>query len=113
MHTLKEIKGDDSKVTSVILHDIEKDSDYEEQFDAVFVFIGANPQTSLVPFVECDEDGYIKTDNVMRSSIPGLYAVGDVRNGPFKQIITAASDGSIAAHFASEYIDELKGQSYE
>ena len=113
MHTLNEIKGNDSKVTSVSLHDIEKDKDYDEEFDAVFVFIGALPKTNLIPFAAKDGDGYVITDDVMKTNIPGLFAVGDVRNGPFKQIITAASDGAVAAHVASEYIDELKGQAYE
>jgi thioredoxin reductase (NADPH) len=113
MHTLNEIKGNDSKVTSVSLHDIEKDKDYDEEFDAVFVFIGALPKTNLIPFAAKDGDGYVITNDVMKTNIPGLFAVGDVRNGPFKQIITAASDGAVAAHVASEYIDELKGQAYE
>lgn len=113
MTTLNEIKGDGSKVTSVSLHDIEKNIDYDEEFDAVFIFIGAIPKTALAPFVATDQDGYFITDELMRTDIPGLYAVGDVRNGPFKQIVTAASDGAIAAHAAAEYIDELKGQIYE
>ncbi len=112
MTTLNEIKGDGSKVTSVSLHDIEKDIDYDEEFDAVFIFIGAIPKTALAPFAATDKDGYFITDELMRTDVPGLYAVGDVRNGPFKQIVTAASDGAIAAHAAAEYIDELKGQVY-
>ncbi|NCB01869.1 MAG: thioredoxin-disulfide reductase [Spirochaetia bacterium] len=113
MTTLNEIMGDGTKVTKVSLHDMIEDKDYEEEFDAVFVFIGAIPKTSLVPFAAADDDGYLITNELMRTNIPGLYAVGDVRNGPFKQIITAASDGAIAAHAAAEYIDELKGQVYE
>ena len=112
MTTLNEIKGDGSKVTSASLHDIEKGVDYDEEFDAVFVFIGAIPKTALATFASSDDDGYFITNELMRTDIPGLYAVGDVRNGPFKQIITAASDGAVAAHAAAEYIDELKGQIY-
>lgn len=112
MHTLNEIKGDGKKVTHVSLHKVETGEDYDEPFDAVFIFIGANPSTALVPFAGLDNDGYIITDDHMRSSVPGLFAAGDVRNGMFKQIITAASDGAIAAHAAAQYIDELRGQSY-
>ncbi len=112
MTTLNEIKGDGSKVTTVSLHDIVQDKDYDEDFDAVFIFIGATPKTSLVPFATTDDDGYLITNELMRTNIKGLYAIGDVRNGPFKQIVTAASDGAIAAHAGAEYIDELKGQSY-
>ena len=48
----------------------------------------------------------------METSLKGLYAIGDVRTTPFRQLITAASDGAIAAHSASAYIDALKGDAY-
>ena len=112
LHTVNEIKGDGKRVTSVSLHDIEHDRDYEEPFDAVFVFIGADPKTKLVSYAETDEAGYLVTNELMGTSVPGLYAVGDVRNTPFRQIITAASDGAIAAHASAEYIDQLKVQAY-
>lgn len=112
MHTLKEIKGDGDKITSVVLHDLENDKEYEDNFDAVFVFIGSDPRTKLVPNALIDEGGYIITDEKMATNIKGLFAIGDVRNTPFRQIVTSASDGAIAAHAASEYIDELKGQAY-
>jgi thioredoxin reductase (NADPH) len=112
MHTVNEIKGDGKKVTSVSLHNAETNEDYDEDFDAVFVFIGAEPRTALVPYAQTDDSGYLETNEVMRTSVPGLYAVGDIRTTPFRQIVTAASDGAIAAHAAAEYIDELKGQAY-
>ena len=112
LHTVNEIKGDGKRVTSASLHDIEHDRDYEEPFDAVFVFIGADPRTKLVSYAGTDEAGYLVTNELMSTDVPGLYAVGDVRNTPFRQIVTAASDGAIAAHASAEYIDELKGQAY-
>ena len=112
LHTVNEIKGDGKRVTSVSLHDIANNRDYDEPFDAVFIFIGADPRTKLVPYAGTDESGYLMTNEKMCTDIPGLYAVGDVRNTPFRQIVTAASDGAIAAHAAAEYIDELKGQAY-
>lgn len=112
MHTVNEIKGDGKKVTSVSLHDSANNRDYEEAFDAVFVFIGSDPRVDLVPDVELDDAGYIVTDELMRTSIPGLFAVGDVRNTPFRQVVTSAADGAVAAHAANEYIDELRGQAY-
>ncbi|MFA7671911.1 MAG: FAD-dependent oxidoreductase, partial [Sphaerochaetaceae bacterium] len=112
LHTINEIKGDSNKVTKVSFHDIANNRDYEEDFDAVFIFIGAIPRTHLVPYAKTDEGGYVITNEKMATNIPGLYAIGDVRNTPFRQIVTSAADGAIAAHAASEYIDELKGQAY-
>ncbi len=111
-HTVNEIKGDGNRITAVSFHDITNNRDYEEEFDAVFIFIGADPRVELVPDVKLDEAGYIVTDELMRTSIPGLFAVGDVRNTPFRQVVTSAADGAIAAHAANEYIDELRGQAY-
>lgn len=66
--------------------------------DAVFVAIGRAPDTSaLKGKLEMTVDGFIKTDNLMRTNVSGVYAVGDVRDGQLKQIVTAASDGAIAA----------------
>lgn len=110
-HTLEEIIGD-KKVTKVKLKRTDSGEVYEEVVDAVFIFIGSIPQTSLLPMVEKDESGYIKTDKYMNTSIGGLFAVGDVRDTPFRQIVVSASDGAIAAHIASKMIDELRGQAY-
>ncbi|MDR2177195.1 MAG: FAD-dependent oxidoreductase [Treponema sp.] len=81
---------------------------YEEDADAVFVFVGTVPQTSLVPGLKKDEAGYIVTDQRMESSVPGLFVAGDVRSSPFRQVVVAAAEGAIAAHCAAEYIDTLK-----
>jgi len=113
---MQEIKGDD-KVASVVLAGTDGAS-CEENADAVFVFTGTIPQTSLVSGVsgglkaELDGAGCIVTDACMASSVPGLFAAGDVRATPFRQVITAAADGAVAAHCAAAYIDSLKGQAY-
>jgi thioredoxin reductase (NADPH) len=109
---LVEIKGD-QKVSSVMIENLIEGKMYEEAVDAVFVFVGATPQTHVVPNVDKDEGGYIITDELKQTSIPGLYAAGDVRSSPFRQVVTAAADGAIAAHSAAQYIDELKGESYQ
>lgn len=108
---VKEIRGS-KKVESVLLEDLSTGKVYEEAVDAVFVFVGSIPQTALVPEAKLDEAGYILTDERMASSIPGLYAAGDVRATPFRQLVTAAADGAIAAHAAAQYIDELRGEAY-
>ena len=78
----------------------------------VFIFVGNLPQTQLVPDCDKDEAGFIRTDRTMMTNIPGMFAIGDVRDTPFRQIVTAAADGAIAAHYASEYIDSRAGIKY-
>lgn len=80
----------------------------ELECDAVFIFVGMDPRTELASLAKQDDSGYIITDELMRTSIPGLFAAGDIRAKPFRQIITAASDGAIAAHAAAACIDELQ-----
>jgi thioredoxin reductase (NADPH) len=108
---IKEIKGA-KKVQSVVLEKADGGGVYEEPFDAVFVFVGSIPQSSLAADAKKDEAGYLLTDERMATSQGGLFAAGDVRASNFRQLITAASDGAIAAHSASQYIDEMKGEAY-
>lgn len=109
---VEEIKGD-KKVSSVVLKKVDSGESYEEAFDAVFVFVGSIPQTALVPDTEKDESGSIVTDQRMESSVKGLFIAGDVRATPFRQVVVAAGEGAIAAHSASQYIDDLKGEAYK
>lgn len=104
--TLKSINGD-TKVSSVTL----VDNDGVESTvptDGVFVYIGMQPLTK--PFLDLgitDEVGYIITNDEMETSIPGIYAAGDVRVKKLRQIVTATGDGSIAAQNAQHYIESL------
>lgn len=100
------------KLESVTLKDVATGETRDEAFDAVFVFVGSGPNTSIVPDVAKDETNSIIADERMATSVPGLFAAGDVRVSPFRQIITACSDGAIAAHAASQYIDETRGAAY-
>jgi thioredoxin reductase (NADPH) len=108
---VKEIKGM-QKVKSAILEDTKTGETFEEETDAVFIFAGTVPQSSLVAGnglkTSLDESGYIVTDQKMATDIPGLFAAGDVRSGAFRQVVTAAADGAMAAHSASFYIDGIK-----
>ncbi len=110
--TVQSINGENNKVASVTFLDKETGETYTEAFDGVFIFVGNIPQSQLVPDTVKDEGGFIKTDARMMTSIPGLFAVGDVRDTVFRQIVTAAADGAIAAHYASEYIDERNNNAY-
>ena len=110
--TVQSINNENGKVKSVSFVNKTSGETYTEEFDGVFVFVGNLPQTQLVPDCEKDEAGFIKTDRNMMTSIPGIFAIGDVRDTPFRQVVTAASDGAIAAHYASEYIDARAGIKY-
>ncbi len=73
--------------------------------DGLFVAIGTLPNTELVrEQLKLDEAGYIPADETTRTEIPGVFAVGDLRRKPLRQVVTAASDGAVAAHFAEEYL---------
>jgi thioredoxin reductase (NADPH) len=109
---IKEIKGQ-QKLSSVTLE--QEGRVYEETADAVFIFAGTIPQSSLVNGgvqANLDSNGYIITDQKMETSVPGLFAAGDVRSGTFRQVVVAAGEGAIAAHSAAEYIDNLRGSEY-
>ncbi|MBN2535567.1 MAG: thioredoxin-disulfide reductase [Spirochaetales bacterium] len=110
---LKEITGD-SSVKKVQLLKNRENTLYEEEVNAVFIFIGSIPQTNLIRGlgVDSDEGGYIRTNQRMETGIKGLFAAGDVRNTPFRQLVIAAAEGAIAAHSASQYIDEIYGEAY-
>ena len=101
-----------NKVESVRLRNLATGLAEERGFDAVFVFVGSDPTTGIIPGSVLDENGYVVTDERMGTSIPGLFAAGDVRVSPFRQVITACSDGAVAAHAASQYIDEQRGAAY-
>jgi thioredoxin reductase (NADPH) len=73
--------------------------------DGVFLAVGVEPQTALVRGqLPLTEDGYIVTDERMRTGLPGVFAAGDVRNTPLRQVITAAADGAVAGTSAAEYL---------
>lgn len=110
-HILKEIKGT-MKVSTVVFENTQTGETYEEEMDAVFIFIGTIPQTALVPDIKKDDAGYIITNQRMETEVEGLYAVGDVRATPFRQVVVAAGEGAVATHCASQHVDDIKGMSY-
>lgn len=76
--------------------------------DGLFVAIGRIPDTKLIAGqVDLDEQGYIIADETTRTSVPGVFAVGDARTKPLRQIITAAADGATASKFIEEYLNQL------
>ena len=102
-----EILGD-KKVSKIKFKNLSKDEINELDTDGVFPYIGLNPNTELINGqLEQDEKGFIITNNKMETSETGVYAAGDVRKTPLRQVITAVSDGATAGVFAVKYIEEI------
>ena len=93
----------EEKLSGVVLQDVQTGEERALELDGLFISIGRNPATALFrDQLELDEKGYIVADESTRTNIPGVYAVGDVRTKEVRQIITAAADGAVAAHYAEE-----------
>ncbi|WP_079710845.1 thioredoxin-disulfide reductase [Paraliobacillus ryukyuensis] len=106
---VKEINGKDGKVSSLALLNKKTGEEYEHPADGTFIYIGMIPLSE--PFKSLgitNEEGYIPTNEKMETSIPGVFAAGDIREKELRQIVTATGDGSIAAQAAQSYIEELK-----
>ena len=90
----------DERVTGIRLSD-----GRELEISGLFVSIGRKPASELVAGqLELDAGGYIVADESTRTNIEGVYAVGDVRTKPLRQVVTAVGDGAVAVHFAEEYL---------
>ena len=96
----------DNRVIGAIIKNVNSNEETRIDCDAIFVSIGRRPDTDIVKSViALDENGYIIADESTKTSISGVFAAGDIRTKALRQIVTAASDGAVAAHFAEEYID--------
>jgi thioredoxin reductase (NADPH) len=100
-----ELVGDE-RLRAVRVKNLLSGEEEELQIDALFVSIGRKPATDLVAGQLELENGYIAADESTQTSIPGVYAVGDIRTKALRQIITAASDGANAAHHAEAWLSE-------
>ena len=95
----------DQKVTAVRLRDTVSGQEAIVQTDGVFISIGRKPATELVGGqLELDGNGYVIAGEETETSIPGVYAVGDVRTKKLRQIVTAVADGAAAVHMAEEFL---------
>ena len=94
----------DDLVTGVRLRDVRTGEETEIPCEGVFVSIGRAPATELVAGQLMLENGYIAADETTRTSLPGVYAVGDVRTKLLRQVVTAVADGAMAVHMAEEYL---------
>lgn len=83
--------------------------DSSEQTFGVFIYIGTQPATAkLTKILNHDEHGYLKADATLATNLPGVFAAGDIVVKPLRQIVTAASDGAVAATSAEHYVTALK-----
>ena len=108
-HTVKQINEKDGRVCSVTLVHTQTGEEREFPCDGVFIYIGMVPLTK--PFASLgitNENGYIETNELMETKVPGIFAAGDVREKSLRQIVTATGDGSVAAQSAQHYVEELK-----
>ena len=95
----------DDKVTGVRIKNINTGDERKLSCDGIFVAIGRKPASELAAGqLDLDERGYIIADESTKTNIPGVFAAGDVRTKVLRQIITAASDGAMAARYAEEYL---------
>ena len=104
---VKEIKGDDRRVTSVVFENVKTGQISESDFGGVFVYVGLDPVSDFVKDLGiCDEAGWIVTDQHMKTAVDGIYAIGDVRQKDLRQITTAVGDGAVAGQEVYKYITE-------
>jgi thioredoxin reductase (NADPH) len=103
-----EIKGNGKAVESVLLRNVQAGKADELPTDGVFIFVGYSPNNQLIPpAVRMNELGYVITDEMCGTNVPGIFAAGDLRQKFANQIVVAAADGCIAALAAARYA-ELK-----
>ena len=105
--TVSALNGED-RLMSVTVEDKFTHAQRELSVSGLFVAVGILPRTELVKGqVALDEGGFIVTDRDMQTSVPGVFAAGDIRNTPLRQVVTACADGAIAATKAIEYIQTI------
>lgn len=105
---VKEINGEDL-VKSATIENVKTGEVKDLEINGIFPYIGFEPNVDLFNGkVEQDKNGFIVTDATMQTNIKGVYAIGDVRTTPLRQVITAAADGAIAAVYAGRYIETLQ-----
>ncbi len=99
------------KLEGILVRNKTEDKTYELKVSAVFEYVGWRPNSKLVKgLVKMDKKGFIKTNSRMETSLPGIFAVGDVRSTPLRQVVTAVSDGAVAAIYTDRYLYSLRQQ---
>ena len=95
----------EDRLSGVVIRDVHSGEESVIPCEGLFVSIGRKPATELLQGqIELDESGYLVADESTKTSIPGVFAVGDVRTKVLRQIVTATADGAVAAHMAEEFL---------
>lgn len=104
---IEAIHGNERKVTGVTFKNIKTGETSQADFGGIFIYVGLDPVSEFVADLGIrDESGWIVTDDHMKTSVAGIYAIGDVRQKDLRQITTAVGDGAIAGQEAYKYITE-------
>lgn len=97
------------KLEGVLIKNKKENKTYELAVEGVFEYVGWKPNSELVKdLVKIDDRGFIITNSKMETSLPGIFAVGDVRNTPLRQVITAVADGAVAAMYVDKFLEGSK-----
>lgn len=105
---VEEITGNDGVVTGVIIKNTENNETTNIACDGVFEYVGMDPISDFVKDLDITKDGWIITDDNMKTRIPGLFASGDIRYDTTRQVVTATGDGCKAALSAQHYVELIK-----
>lgn len=99
------------KLEGALIRNKKEGKTYELRIDGVFEYVGWKPNSEIVKgLVNLDERNFIITNSRMETSLPGIFAVGDVRNTPLRQVVTAVADGAIAAIYTDRFLYSLEHQ---
>lgn len=99
------VHSEDGKLSGVTITNVKDSSTEDLPASALFVAIGSVPNTALFEGqLELDENGYVKADETCATSVPGVFVAGDIRTKPLRQVVTAVSDGAVAAEGAAAYL---------
>ena len=100
----------ETRITGVVLEDVVTGEESIVNTDGVFVSIGRKPAAEFLEGKVDLKDGYVAAGEDTKTSVPGVYAVGDVRTKEVRQVVTAVADGAVAIHAAEEYLAENENE---
>lgn len=104
---VEEILGN-QKVEKILLRNVKTEQRSELMVDGVFIYVGTEPNSKFVSeYFQTDNLGYIITDHLLRTNIEGVYAAGDIRSTPLRQVATAVGEGALAAVQVERYLSEF------